>query len=136
MTIRIKINENGTATLSGVPYQRLREALIVAELHCQDGQPGIPKFKFEEDMLAYHRELLKWVKLMHGAMDVGIKNTFPDRNRPLTKEERFEKVRESERERALMQRILSEFRKSPKKYMKKVHRLAKTEKASRRRRKA
>jgi hypothetical protein len=110
MTVRIEIHADGTATLSGIPYRRLRETLTVAELYCQEGQPGVPKFKknYDKEMLAYHQELLKWVRLMRDAMDLGIHNTFPRRTRPLTKEERFERVRASEKERALLDRILSE----------------------------
>jgi hypothetical protein len=116
MTVRIKIHPDGTATLSGVPYRRLRETLTVAELHCRDGQPGVPKFSPpDKGMVAYHQELLKWVKLLRDAMDLGIHNTFPRRTRPLTKEERFEKVRASEKERALMDRILGEMLKERKK---------------------
>lgn len=115
MSIRIKIHSDGTATLSGVPYRRLRETLTVAELHCQDGQPGVPPYKFDQDMLDYHKELMKWVRLMRDAMDIGIHNTFPVRTRSLTKAERFERVRESEKERALMDRILGEMLKESKK---------------------
>lgn len=129
MTIRVKIHADGTATLSGVPYQRLRETLTVAELLCQEHQPDVPKYRYGEDMLAYHRELLKWVRLMRGAMDLGVHNTFPSSSQPLTKEQRFEKVRESERERALMERIMSELRANPKKFVTKVKRRARKEKA-------
>jgi hypothetical protein len=124
MTVRIKIHDDGTATLSGIPYQRLRESLTVAELHCQDGQPGVPKFKFDKEMLAYHRELMRWIRLMREAMDLGIHNTFPNRDRPLTKAERFEKVRNSEKERELMERIMGDMlslrRTKPKKPSKRV----------------
>ena len=59
-------------------------------------------------MKAYHDELLRWVELMEGAMSLGMANTFPPCPVDNSKAARFKRVRESEKERALLDSLTAD----------------------------
>lgn len=107
MTIRIKIQDRHV-TMSGVPYDKLREVFTCAALNLYlrpRGRKGSAQYK---ETQSYQDGLMKWLKLMEGAMSLAIANTYPPRPVDNSKAARFKRVRESEKERALLDSLTAD----------------------------
>ncbi len=107
MSIRFRIHGSGEATLAGVEQRDLRSILDGAAIHYYD---DLAKLKAKKRLTAQDREMLAWLKHMvttlhavQGAIDAGIRSTFPKRpERILTKAERLEIVKAERSERELI----------------------------------
>jgi len=107
MTIRIKIQDRHV-TMSGVPYDKLREVFTCAALNLYLRPRGRKDSTQYKEMKAYQDGLMRWLKLMEEAMSLAISNTYPPRPVDNSKAVRFKRVRESEKERALLDSLTTD----------------------------
>lgn len=94
--------------MSGVPYDKLREVFTCAALHLHQRPRGRKDSTQYKEMKAYQDGLMKWLKLMEEAMSLAISNTYPPRLVDNSKVVRFKRVRESEKERALLDSLTAD----------------------------
>lgn len=106
---RVKLNPDGTCTVSGIPIQDLRSIITAAQLNFYKTQA---EFDARNEQGVMNLNWLKrsfWIlERLDEEVKTRIRGTFPWSDRPVTKTARWEAVRDSQFIRKLLNRSLEE----------------------------
>lgn len=108
MSIRVKIDRKGRATLCGLDYRALRSILTAAALYQYDQRESLPFAISGSEAHEYLDNELRLLKYLTDCVDSEILKTHSWRNDTPTKAQRLAKVLEARKSRRVIENLIAD----------------------------